>query len=113
MRTKEPKPYRHDFEEASRRSIRRDFRNASFVKPAKPEQPKANDVKRVISLTDKSEYARYRRCIVGKLVRVLRPASCGGWYVEFVNDNDRDALNAVAGWKSKQEFLLDGVKFDK
>lgn len=117
MRIKEPKP---NFAEVSRRSIRKDFKNASFYKQgrqrvrtqASSEQPESN-VKRVLALSDTSDYARYKRFFIGKLVRILRPAISGGYYVEFVRDDDRKYLNANAGWADKREYLLDGAKFDK
>ncbi len=114
MRTKEPKPYKQDFAEISRRSIKRDFQNASFRKQEhRPEgQAEPDNIKRVLSISDKSQYAKYKRFFIGKLVRVLRPAASGGWYVEFVRDEDRRFLNANAEWHDKREYLLDGAKFD-
>lgn len=119
MRTKEPKPFRQDFAMASRLSIQRDFRNAHFRRQGReakqPEtmQPKEPGViHRVLALNERSSYAKYKRFVVGKLVRILRPASSGGYYVEFVRDEDREMLNANAGWNDKKEFLLDGAKFD-
>ena len=115
MRTKEPKQYKPDFAEVSRRSIRKDFQNASFRtqgRQAPSAEPETN-VKRVLALSDTSGYAKYKRFFVGKLVRILRPAFSGGYYVEFVRDDDRKYLNANAGWNDKREYLLDGAKFDK
>lgn len=120
MRTKEPRQYKQDFAEVSRRSIRKDFKNASFYKQgrqprvrtqASSEQPESN-VKRVLALSDTSGYARYKRFFIGKLVRILRPAISGGYYVEFVRDDDRKYLNANAGWDDKREYLLDGARYD-
>lgn len=120
MRTKEPKQYKPDFAEVSRRSIRRDFKNASFCtqgrQPRSRQQERTapeSNVKRVLSLSETSAYAKYKRFFVGKLVRVLRPAISGGYYVEFIRDDDRKYLNANAGWNDKREYLLDGAKFDK
>lgn len=118
MRTKQPKQYPQDYAEISRRSIRKDFQNASFRKQGYEQQTQvaepiqANNIKRVLSISDKSNYAKYKRFFIGKLVRVLRPASSGGYYVEFVRDDDRMYLNANAEWHDKREYLLDGVKFD-
>lgn len=118
MRTKEPKQGKHYYEDVSRRSIRKDFKNASFHTPGHEPRPRkqerqGSDVKRVMALSESSGYAKYKRFIVGKLVRILRPASTGGYYVEFVRDEDREYLNANAGWKYKREYLLDGAKYDK
>lgn len=121
MRTKEPKQYKPDFAEVSRRSIRKDFKNASFrtqgrqprSRPQAPSAEQETNVKRVLALSDTSGYAKYKRFFIGKLVRILRPAICGGYYVEFVRDDDRKYLNANAGWADKREYLLDGARFDK
>lgn len=121
MRTKEPKQYKPDFAEVSRRSIRKDFQNASFRKqgrqprprPQAPSAEQETNVKRVLALSETSTYAKYKRFFVGKLVRILRPAFSGGYYVEFVREGDRKYLNANARWDDKREYLLDGAKFDK
>lgn len=116
MRTKEPKN-NTDYGMVSRLSIQRDFRDASFRRRNQIQQPdtepkQGNNIKRVLSISDKSNYAKYKRFFVGKLVRILRPAPSGGYYVEFVRDNDRVFLNANAEWHDKREYLLDGAKFD-
>ena len=121
MRTKEPKQYKPDFAEVSRRSIRKDFQNASFrtqgrqprPRPQAPSAEQETNVKRVLALSDTSGYAKYKRFFVGKLVRILRPCNSGGYWVEFVRESDRKYLNANAGWDDKREYLLDGAKFDK
>lgn len=120
MRTKEPKQYKPDFAEVSRRSIRKDFQNASFrtqgrqprPRPQAPSAEQETNVKRVLALSETSTYAKYKRFFVGKLVRILRPAFSGGYYVEFVRDDDREYLNANAGWDDKREYLLDGARYD-
>lgn len=120
MRTKEPKQYKPDFAEVSRRSIRKDFQNASFRTQGRQPRPRTQEqrpepesnVKRVLALSDTSGYAKYKRFFVGKLVRILRPAFSGGYYVEFVRDDDRKYLNANAGWNDKREYLLDGARYD-
>ena len=121
MRTKEPKQYKQDFAEVSRRSIRKDFQNASFRTQGRQPRPRPQEqrpepesnVKRVLALSDTSGYAKYKRFFIGKLVRILRPCNSGGYWVEFVRDDDRKFLNANAGWDDKCEYLLDGSKFDK
>lgn len=102
-----------DFLELSRRSIRKDFAKANFKRNGRvPKTPHPRNTKRVLSLTDTSGYAKFRRLIVGRLVRIIGNAPTGGYWIEFVRDADRDALNAAAGWNDKRRFLLDGVKFD-
>lgn len=116
MRTKEPKRTTTDYGMISRLSIQRDFRNAHFrqmLNPGDPEQePEGMSIKRVISLSDASDYAPYKRFIVGKLVRIIKPTAHNGYIVEFVNDKDSDILNGIAGWQKKRQYRLDGVKFD-
>lgn len=117
MRTKDPKYIPADYSLVSRLSIQRDFHNASFRKQgheARPQEQKAtrkNNVKRVLALSETSGYAKYKRFFVGKLVRILRPAQSGGYYVEFVRKADAEFLNANAGWNNKREYLLDGARF--
>lgn len=117
MRTKEPKAYPTNYAEVSRKSIKRDFKNASFQrqghqpKPSQDRRPESN-VKRVLSINDTSGYAKYKRFFIGKLVRIIRPAQCGGNYVEFVRDADARILNENAGWANKREYLLDGALYD-
>lgn len=103
-----------DYNDLVRRSIRRDFAKANFKRNGRvPKTPHPKRTKRVLALNDSSGYARFRRLIVGRLVRIVEDAPSGGCWVEFVRDADRDALNAAAGWtKEKRRFLLDGVKFD-
>lgn len=101
-----------DYSEIVRRSIKRDFFKANFKRNARNPKTRKPKIKRVIELFEGSEYYRYRKLIVGRLVRVIEQGIIGGYWVEFVNDSERDALNNAAGWKDKKRFLLDGVKFD-
>lgn len=103
-----------DFNELVRRSIRKDFAKANFKRNARvPKTPHPKHTRRVVELNETSGYARFRRYIVGRLVRIVESGYNGGYWVEFVRDADRDALNAAAGWsQDKRRFLLDGVKFD-
>lgn len=99
-----------DYAEVSRQSIKRDFRQTTTRAAAVQHQD--NDVKRVISLSDNSAYAQYKRFIVGKLVRIVSKGENGCW-VRFVNDSDAQVLNGIAGWSdAKRDYLLDGAKFD-
>ena len=101
-----------DYSEIVRRSMRQDFANANYKRNARiPKTHRPKDARRVVDLTDMSEYARFRRFIVGKLVRIVDQGLNGCW-VEFIRDVDRDALNRAAGWNDKRRFLLDGAKFD-
>lgn len=103
-----------DFNEIVRRSIRKDFAKANFKRNGRvPKTPHPKHTRRVVELNETSGYARLRRYVVGRLVRIVESGYNGGYWVEFVRDADRDALNAAAGWsKDKRRFLLDGVKFD-
>ena len=103
-----------DYNELVRRSIRKDFAKANFKRNGRvPKTPHPKHTRRVVELNETSGYARFRRYIVGRLVRIVESGYNGGNWVEFVRDADRDALNAAAGWsQDKRRFLLDGVKFD-
>lgn len=103
-----------DFGEQVRRSIRRDFAKANFKRNGRaPRMPHPKNTRRVLELKQDSTYGKFRRLIVGRLVRIVEAGFGGGCWVEFVRDADRDALNAAAGWsKDKRLYLLDGVKFD-
>lgn len=103
------------FEDTVRRSIRRDFAGSNLRQTGKaPKRPHPSNVKRIISVEDSSNYAQYRLFLLGKLVRLVSVPKVGwGVYVEFVNEQDRKALNAAAWWSdAKKQYLLDGVKFD-
>lgn len=103
-----------DYNELVRRSIRKDFAKANFKRNGRaPKTPNPKHTRRVVELNETSGYARFRRYIVGRLVRIIESGYNGGYWVEFVRDADRVSLNAAAGWsKDKRRFLLDGVKFD-
>ena len=85
-------------------------------RPQIEELPKINAERRIIiHISETSAYAKFARCIVGKLVRLKEKANVGGnlrGIGEFVHDDDRKALNMAAGWSdNKKLYLLDGVKF--
>lgn len=103
-----------DYNELVRRSIRKDFAKANFKRNGRvPKTPHPKNTRRVVELNDASAYKQFRRYIVGRLVRIIESGIHGGYWVEFIRDADRDALNTAAGWsKDKRRFLLDGVKFD-
>lgn len=103
-----------DYNELIRRSIRKDFAKANFKRNCRaPKVPHPKNTRRVVELNEKSGYRQFRNLIVGRLVRIVEQARNNGYWVEFVRDADRDALNAAAGWSNdKRRFLLDGVKFD-
>lgn len=108
-----------DFLSVSRRSISLDFKTREMntrdeKRPEIEKEVKINDEKRIIHISDRGEYARYARFIVGKLVRVLEQSNVGGssYYCSFVHDSDRMALNGAAGWSNnKYRYLFEGVKF--
>lgn len=90
----------------SRQSIKRDF------EPYRRPERETGDYRRIIAVGELSSYRQYASKLIGKLVRVLRVSSVGGYICEFVHDEDRQALNYAAGWSDrKKEYLLDNVKF--
>lgn len=103
-----------DYNELVRRSIRKDFAKANFKRNGRaPKIPHPKGTKRIIALDPQSEYYRYRKFLIGKLVRMLQEGATGGIWVEFVNDSDKRNLNKAAGWsEEKNKYLLQGVKFD-
>lgn len=101
-----------DYSELVRKSIKKDFAKANFKRNARTPKTRKPKTKRVLELFETSEYYRFRKLIVGRLVRVIEQGVIGGYWVEFVNKTDQDELNRAAGWTDKRLFLLDGVKFD-
>jgi hypothetical protein len=103
-----------NYDDLIRRSIRKDFAKANYKRQRRePKTPHSSNTRRVVELNDNSNYRQFRRYIVGRLVRIIESGYNGGYWVEFVRDADRNALNAAAGWSSgKTRYLLDGVKFD-
>lgn len=98
--------------ELVRRSIRKDFAKAHFKRNREVKTPHPKDTRRVLEVGEKSSYLRFRRLIVGRLVRLVEQGSTGYW-VEFVNEVDRNRLNTAAGWsQNKTRYLFDNVKFD-
>lgn len=101
-----------NWSELVRRSIRNDFAKAHFKRNREVKTPHPKDTKRVLEVGEKSSYLRFRRLIVGRLVRLVEQGSTGYW-VEFVNEVDRNRLNAAAGWsQNKTRYLFDNIKFD-
>lgn len=106
-----------DFSAVSRRSIQKDFQRVqSYAREVKRREiedlPEINSERRAVFVGKNSEYYQHRACILGKLFRLVERAGVGGWICEFVHDEDRQVLNAAAGWTdNKTRYLLDGVKF--
>lgn len=113
MRTKNRKL---DFSAISRRSMRRDFEMMQSTtreekRPQSGNLAKIGDIRRVVSVNDNSSYYKYRSRIEGRLVRLVEHTEYG-WRCEFVNHEDRIALNAMAGWSERKDiYLFDSVKF--
>ena len=104
-----------DYDEVIRRSIRKDFAKANFKRNGRaPREPRPANTKRIVYVDDSSEYAKFRKLLLGKIVRLKSVSVTGsGVWVMFVNDNDRKRLNRAAGWSNeKMLYLLYGVKFD-
>lgn len=102
-----------DLGELVRRSIRKDFAHANYRRNGRvPKTPHPANTKRIVEVAEQSGYAQYRKCLLGKLVRLKSVAACGVW-VEFINEADRKRLNEMAGWSdAKHEYLMDHIKFD-
>ena len=105
---------KQDWNEVVRRSIRMDFANANFKRYGNaPKTPHPVNTKRVLAINEQCEYYRFKKHFVGHLVRIVSKRDCGNVWVEFVNDEDRKALNNAAGWSDyKSQYLLYGPKFD-
>ena len=98
-----------DYNELVRNSIKKDFANANFKKK---KIERNNGPQRIVAIADSSTYANFRRLLLGRLVRVIKSGYSCGYWVEFVREKDREALNAAAGWsEDKRQFLLDGITF--
>lgn len=113
MRTKKPTT---DFRAISRRSMQREFKRVQTYPQTEKRResedlPRINAERRVAFVGEGSNYYKYRQFIVGKLVRLIRQSSVGGWVCQFVHDDDRMALNNAAGWSdAKDEYLFDDIK---
>lgn len=99
----------------SRKSMQKDF-NQFGRKPEKKievqQPPEEGAQRRIAAISEKSEYYKYSKFIVGNVVRLIRKSLFGGWICEFVFDEDRVKLNKAAGWSDKKkEYTLDGLKF--
>lgn len=116
---REPKKNDSVFAIISKKSIKKDFNQNKRQIKEEPkreaqEQPKQYSERRVAQLSKTSSYAKFSRLIVGKRVKLIKQSTfdSNSWYVEFVFDEDRKALNYEADWTdNKKEYLLDGVKF--
>lgn len=99
-------------EDICRKSVKEDFRRANFRHNREVKTPHPANTKRIVYVDDSSDYAKYKKRLLGKLVR-LKSVAPGGIWAEFVRDEDRKALNDAAGWSdAKKEYLLNGIKFD-
>lgn len=100
-----------DYNELVRWSIKRDFEGATF-KRLQEKKKRDNGERRIADVNESSAYAKYRRFLIGRLVRIIKSGYGGGYWVEFVFEQDREKLINAAGWSNeKRQFLLDGVKF--
>ena len=100
-----------NYNELVRWSIKRDFEGATF-KRLQEKKKRDNGERRIADVNESSAYAKYRRFLIGRLVRIIKSGYGGGYWVEFVFEQDREKLINAAGWSNeKRQFLLDGVKF--
>lgn len=100
----------------SRQSMQKDFSQYG----RKPEKKSEVDnpvqegaEKRVSAISDKCEYSKFARLIVGNTVRLVRRSIfTNSWVCEFVFEEDRLKLNKAGGWSnSKKEYIFEGLKF--
>lgn len=100
------------FGNISKKSIKKDF-EGSGIKKQINEVPKVGSEKRIISISERSDYYRYKHLINGKLVRIVDQSSIGfnSFICSFVFDEDRIKLNKSLGYTDKKEYLLEGIKF--
>ena len=97
--------------------MQKDFKRVRlYQQPMKaPEIEKEIEIgaeRRILFVGENSSYYKYRSQLVGRLVRLIDRANVGGWRCEFVHDDDRRSLNAVAGWSDRKKvYIFDAVKF--
>ena len=95
--------------------MRKDFQNAYYKKLTNaPKVAHPKDTRRIVELNLNSDYFKAKGLFVGKLVRIISETQTGGKWIEFVNEDDRKAVNAKFGWSDgKRQYLIYGVKFDE
>lgn len=103
-----------DYMELSRRSMRKDFQKANFKRNGRaPRIPHPLNTKRILEIEQSCTYWPFRKHLVGKLVRLIGKGYCGGIWVEFIKEADRQQMNNAGGWPNeKKQYLLTGAKFD-
>lgn len=95
-----------------KRTIKEDFKD--LKKPQQVNEPPQNGAQRRInSISERSDYYKFQKFFVGKLVIVKEQSSIGfnSFICSFVHDEDRIRVNKAMGYSEKTEYLLEGVKF--
>lgn len=100
------------FGNISRNSIKKDFKD-SLSKKEVNEPPAEGSARRIISISERSDYYKKRYLIVGKMVKIVDQSSIGfnSFICSFVFEEDRKALNDALGYTDKKEYLFEGIKF--
>jgi len=96
----------------SKNSIKKDFKD-SGIKKEVDQPPQMGAERRIIGISERSDYYKYKYLIVGKLVKIVDQSSIGfnTYTCSFVFDEDRKALNRALGYSEKQQYLFEGIKF--
>lgn len=96
----------------SKNSIKKDFKDAGLKKEIN-QPPQEGAERRILSISEKSDYYRYKYLIVGRLVKIVDHSSIGfnTYTCSFVFEDDRAALNKALGYTEKQQYLFEGIKF--
>lgn len=100
------------FGRISKNSIKKDFKDSGIKKEIN-ELPKEGSERRILSISERSDYYKKKYLIVGKLVKIIDQSSIGfnSFICSFVFDEDRKALNNALGYTDKKEYLFEGIKF--
>lgn len=99
---------KRDYREIAMRSVKQTLKRNGIGCIRQP----PDDAKRVKDISSNSQYYKYRRYIVGKLVKKVGEGISGDWYA-FIHDSDRQALNKVAELSNDREkYMFDGIKFE-
>jgi hypothetical protein len=100
------------FGNISKNSIKKDFKD-SGVKKEINEVPQDGAERRVLSISERSDYYKKRHLIIGKLIKIVDHSSIGfnSFVCSFVFEEDRKLLNNALGYTDKKEYLFEGIKF--
>lgn len=93
-------------------SMKKELKDSGLKKEIN-QPPQEGAERRIISISEKSDYYKYRYLIVGKLIKIIDHSAIGfnSYTCSFVFDEDRKALNKALGYTDKTQYLFEGVKF--